>query len=206
MKYYMLLVALFAGCLVSNGEFAKKELKRLGEVEISGIREDTKKNDDRKKIETLEISTFQNNEDTEGFRLNVAVEITDKQKKTYLVEYKGMQPSDFDSEFTGEGFWTLSMPHGDLERVKITAYAVQFGIMDEAANRFIICVEKYDGVKAYDELTTRTTNAFPGTVTLKYWYMFDDPTEGEIESIPSQARAVKSVEGLEVVRLENLDD
>ena len=156
----------------------------------------------------MEISTFQNEDDTEGFRLKLPLRLRISKKKTYLAEYKGRQPTDFDSEFLGEGVWQFLMPHGELERFKITAYAIQFGIMDEAANRFVVCAEEYDDVETYNELTARTTNALPGTVTLKYFYMFEDPTEGEIESIPSRARAIKpkSDEGLEVVRLEELDD
>jgi hypothetical protein len=189
MKAYLLIVIFFANSLISTAELSKDELKRLQDVEIAGTRIDTWKNDDREKFEVLEVNTNQNQDDTTGFRIRLAVELTDNKKNRYLVEFTGNAPEGYDSNYEGEDYWQLRMAYGDLGRPKITGFAVQYGIMDGEA--FIPLAEEFDDVKTFDELTKRTTTPFPNQVRLWHYYMFDDQTEGSMESTPSNVRAFK---------------
>jgi len=197
MKRYVLPVLFFASCLIASGKISKDVLNRLEELgivgqelEIAGVSDDTIKNDDREKIEVLEINTFQNEDDDgEGFRMHVVVELKDKAKNLYIADYTANRPGDMDSEYTGEDYWTLLMPHDDLQQVKITGYAVHFGYMDD--EKFILLAEDYDDVKTLNELVERTTNSFPGKLTMKHYYMYEDIDEGVTESISRKLRKIK---------------
>ncbi len=195
MKIYILLAVFFASHLPSFGELSDKEMKRLRDVEIAGIRIDTWKNKEREKSELLEVNTFQSEDDPDEydmtrFRIRLAVELTDKQKQTYLVQFTGIAPEDFDSEYQGEDYWQLYMAHGDLERLKITGYRVEYGLMD--GDTFVpLAQEEKDSEKMLDGLRQRTTRLFSGKVYLRHYYMYDDSTEGVTESVPRNIRALK---------------
>jgi len=177
--------------LLVCGALSEDDVKELeSSLDIAGVRDDTFKNDDREKFEVLEVNTFRDQDDV-NFKLciRMAVEVTDRQKKTYLAEFTGTSPEDYDSEYEGEDYWLLYMPYGSMDRLKITAFAVQYGVMDEDV--FVPFVGEYDGVKTIEELQQRTTTPFPGKVSLKHYYMYEDSVEGSTESILRTLKAVK---------------
>ena len=101
-------------------------------------------------------------------RLRVAVELTDKKtKQTYLVKKIGKFADLLDileGEYNGEGYWELYMPYGDFDKLKMTAYVVQFGVLDN--NTFVPFLAEFDDVKSYDELIERTAKEFPNSCRL----------------------------------------
>lgn len=177
--------------------FDEDEYKTLEDVEIGGTRIDDYKNrDTKKKYEVLEVNTYQPGYDEviPGFRMHVVAEITDKAKNTYLIDFTAPQPEGLDSEFTGECYWSLYIDHGDLERPKMTAFAVHYGIMDDedgyidGEDRFVVIAEDYDDVDSMEELLERSATPYEGEFYLKFYSMFEDPTEGEMEDIPKTYR------------------
>jgi hypothetical protein len=210
MKRYMLATLFLTACCVLCADAAtnevkrlkelgkeesvglsKDELKKIGEAQIAAIRNGREKSTQTdKKYQTLEVNTLQSQDEMPGFRICVAVELTDKSKKTYLAEFTANQPDGLDSEYVGQDYWKLYLPEGDLEKLKITAYAVQYGFMDE--NTFLIIDEQYDHVKSMDELKSRTTTPLPGSIRLSHYHMYADSTSGgERESTPIDLKAVK---------------
>lgn len=188
MKLNFIIPLLLAGCFSAAGEMDEKELKALKkETEIGGVRSNTIKNKKREKIETLEIETYRNEDFQTGFRIYAVVEVQDKEKNSYLVEFAGNQ-REVDSDFLGEEYWTLEMPWGDFEKLKVTAYAIHYGIMDDDEETFILLAEDYDDVDSMEELKARTTTPFPGKTEMSYYYMYDDETEGADESIPQDVK------------------
>ncbi len=185
------LPVLFAlSCGTAIGELTKDEIHRLEDVEIAGIRVTRMRDDDRNKIEVVEINTFQNEDDDgDGFRMRVVVEITDKEKNRYLVDFTGDRPGGLDSEYTGEDYWTLYIPYGKFSRFAVTGYAVQYGTMND--DQFVVFAEDYDNVETVDELLERSSTPYPETVRLKHYYMYEDEEEGETESISRDVRPVK---------------
>lgn len=182
-------------CLQAFGEFSKEELKQLEDVEIAGVRTDTWKDDDRNRYEVLEINTFQNKDDPldfgmDRFRIRLVVVLTDKQKTNYLVQFAGSPNSGYDSGYQGEDYWKLYIPHGDLERLKISAFVVQYGIMDDDV--FVPLAEKEDNhADILSGLNERTLEYFPGQIYLRHYYMYDDQAQGSTESVPLNVKAVK---------------
>ncbi len=196
MKSYLLLIVLLVSHLPAFGELTEKELKQFkSNLEIGGVRADTWKSEDREKFELLEVNTFQSEDDPlnyemNRFRLRLVVELTDKQGNTYLVKFAGNAPADYDSEYQGEDYWGLYMAHGDLERLKISGYVVQYGLMD--GETFIpLAEDEDDAEEMLERVRNRTTKLFPGKVDLRHYYMFEDSNEGVTESIPVKIRRVK---------------
>ncbi len=190
MKAFLCIVIFFASCLISSGELTAKELKRLSKsVEIAGTRTQTWRNENREKFEILQINTFQDQDDTTGFRIRFVVELTDNKKNRYLVKLTADAPEGYDSEYQGEDYWDLRMAHGEIGRPRVTGFAVQYGIMD--GETFVPLVEEFDDVKTVDELTQRTPTPFPNQVRLWHYYMFEDQLDGSTESTPSNVKVVK---------------
>ncbi len=196
MKKVLFLSVFCASQLLVFGELTDKELKQFkSELEIAGVRADTWKNADRSKSELLEVNTFQSEDDPDNydmsrFRMRLVVELTDTEKNTYLVQYTGNAPEERDSEYQGEDYWKLYMAHGEFERLKISAYIVQFGIMD--GETFVSLAE--DESKSKDMLERvrqRTTVLFPGKVYLRHYYMYNDTGLGSTESTPVNIRRIK---------------
>ena len=196
MKYFLLLAVFFTSHLLAFGELTEKELKQFKrDLEIADVRADTWKDNDRKKFELLEVNTFQNEDDPDTydmsrFRLRLVAELTDKEKNTYLVQFTGNAPEDFDSEYMGEDYWGLYMDHGDFGGLKISGYIVQFGIMD--GETFVPLVEdEKRSEDMLDRVRKRTTVLFPGKVYLRHYYMYVDSNSGPTESTPVNIRPVK---------------
>lgn len=216
MKYISSILALVLGCAAGlyawtnevvwfeqveadDLSFDEDEYKTLKRVDISGTKTDSWKNDDREKYEVLEVQTSQAGfEDVvPGFRIHIVAEIIDKAKNAYLVEWTAQQPDGQDSEYIGEDFWQLYIKHEDLEKPKLNAYAVHYGIMDDedgyidASDRYVVIAAEYDDVDSMEELLARTTNTFSGEVFLKHYYLYDDDDEGETESVPDRPRNIR---------------
>jgi len=194
MNVYLFAAVFLTSCLMSSGELSRDEMKSLRDVEIAGTRTDTWKNDDREKYEVLEVNTFQNEDDPldydmNQFRIRMVVELTNKEKKSFIIHFTGSPSNNYDSEYMGEDYWKLYMAHGDLGRLSITGFAVQYGIMDEET--FVPLGEEFDDVKSFDELSERTTTPFVGKFYLRHYFMYDDSTEGSTESIEENVRAIK---------------
>lgn len=169
--------------------FAKDEFSKIDDAGIDGVKVGKYKNKDRTKDLLVEIGTSQNLDIIPGYRIRIAVEVEDKEKNTYLVSFVANQPEGQPTEYTGQDFWELYMPEGELERPKVTAYAVQYGIMD--GDTFLLIDENNKRVKSMDELIERTQTPFPGSVKLKYYYMYEDPSIGVTQSVRRTLKPVK---------------
>ena len=164
MKYYILLVALCVSCLMATGEGFKDQLKDAGKlVKMTAVRDCTDKKSSGE-YEVLKIEFSSKQEGLGDIYVRVAVEVTDKEKNTHLIEEMRKFPDDFDDKYVGEGYWELEIPYGSFDKLKISAYAVEFALKD--GEEFVPFDADYDDVKTYEELTARTTKSFPNECTL----------------------------------------
>jgi len=138
----------------------------------------------------MEINTFQNEDDQgEGFRIRIVVELTDRLKNSYRVDFTGNHAEVPDTGYTGEDYWRVYIPYGDLQNLKISSYVIQYGFMD--GEEFIVFAEKFDHAKSMDELLARTSTPFPETIRVKNYYMYSDSQGSDLESIMRDVRQVK---------------
>lgn len=182
---------------IASGQLSDAELRAFeSEVEIAGARSTTyRRDEDRKQFERLEINTFQSEDDIDDydmtrFRMRIVAELTDRNKNTYLVRFTGNAPGERDSEYAGEDYWNLLMAHEDLERLKVTAHYVQYGIMN--GSEFVVLAEEKDKVDAMlARVRARTTKVFQGSVYLRHYYLYNDRVLGTTESSPVNVRRIK---------------
>lgn len=195
-KTVLLLTLLFSGMFFASGELTKDELDRFdARLKIGGIRTDRWRSEDREEYELLQVNTLQNQEDPlnydmSRFRIRIAVEVTDRDKNTYLVKFTGNAPESYHADYTGEDTWRLYMAHGDLGRLKITGYAVQYGIMD--GETFVpLAEDEDDASEMLERVRQQETILFSGKVYLRHIHIYDDRSRGDTESVPVNIRPVK---------------
>jgi len=181
MKRYMLLLVFCVSCLMAVGaEISKDDLERLERtVKIGSISDDTLRGDDGEKSEILKFYTYQNEDDAYNFRMRVTLEITDKSKNTYFASLN-RERGAVDVEYTGEDNWQFALPHGELEKPKLTAYAVQYGILNDG--KFIVLAEEFDDVDTQEELTERTTTRADKKLTATHNYSYRDGDDEVVQS------------------------
>jgi hypothetical protein len=169
-----MLVLLFAGALASSGEELSKELVTLKEklsrsVKIGTINSDTIRDNDDKKIEVFKFHTYQDERDKNlNFRVRVTVEMTDKSGQACFAQINREQGS-LHEEYTGEDDWEFQIPHGEMDRPKVTAYVIQYGILEDGM--FIPVAEKLSKTGSAEEITKRTPCRAEFVKTVHYyWY------------------------------------
>ncbi|MDD3276945.1 MAG: hypothetical protein PHP93_07855 [Kiritimatiellales bacterium] len=172
MKYTMLLISFFMSCLISQGELSEKQLKDAKKlVSIDAVRNSVENDTDGTSLLVqVEFSSEKRGLNEVLFR--VAIELTDREKKTYLLAALSKKIGILSETYLGEGYWELKIPYGDMGRLKVTGYAAEFGLMD--GEKFVPFDGKYKTVKTYEELTGRTTTPFPVGIKLAPHFENDD--------------------------------
>ena len=179
MKKMMLSVMLVAGCLAAFGEIDEKEMKRLKRyVRVDSVNDSTFRNKDREKIAILKFNTSQDERDKEGYRVRVTVELTDKSKDSYYAQLMRNQ-AEVSSEYLGQDRWEFHVPHGELERPKVSAYVVEYGLMDEET--FVPLAVEMDDVDSAEELIERCKARIDKGVKMKHGYLYRDDANGTQE-------------------------
>jgi len=184
MKQTILLIVFFLSCLGAVGaEISEKELKKLGKsVNISSVVDSTIKNEDREKVEVVKIYTYQRRKDETvdfNYRIRVTVELTDREKNTYFAQVARRQGS-VHTDYLGKDEWEIQIPHGDMERPKVTAYAIQYGIVN--GGEFIVLAEEFDDVDTLEELTERTTTRIDEVKAIEHYYWYTDRDDEDVRS------------------------
>jgi hypothetical protein len=178
MKYLFSLLALLSVCIPLCGEELSPETLQLKEklsksVKIGTIGIDTLRDSDDRKIEIFKFHTYQDERDKDlNFRVRVTIEMTDKAGQTCFAQLNREQGSVHE-DYTGEDDWEFQISHGDLDKPKVSAYVVQYGILENGT--FIPVSEKLWKVDSVDEITKRTSCRTEFAKPLhSYWYRNTD--------------------------------
>ena len=191
MKYGLFLVAVFMCCVTTwGGALSEDELERLERhVKIDLVSDSVVRDDDRNKLFLVKCFTIQEEDSEYDYRFRVTVEFSDKDKNRYFAQVMAKQ-SRLDEEYIGEDAWEFRMLQGeDLERPKITAYAVQYGILYEG--EFIPLSEKFDDVDTLEELTERSATPFGQKARLRHQFRYHESPDESSEILWSYWRTVE---------------
>jgi hypothetical protein len=174
MKRCVFLLIILAGWFLSfGGELpaALTEMKEEldGRIKIGSINDDTIRDDDDQKIEVFKFHTYQDERNMLDYRMRVTIELTSKSGETRFAQLLSPQ-RPVPPEYTGESDWEFQLPHGDLEKAKLTAYAVQYGFFKDGV--FVPVAEEFDDVDSAEEITERTTTRLNGLRLTgnSHWY------------------------------------
>ncbi len=166
MKYFLTALILSACCFISTAAelpapLVEKMESLEGRIKIGTVSDNTIRNDDGGKVESLKFHTNQDERDKLHYQIRVTIELTDNRGKgdRYFAQISERAKS-YPLEFTGEIDWEFQLPHGDLEKPKMTAYAVEYGFFEDGV--FVPVAEELDDVDSADEITDRTTTRLEG--------------------------------------------
>lgn len=128
----------------------KKQLS-LGSIVRTDFRDEK-----NQKFEQIKVITEQSEDDPFTGTMRFTVEITDKAGETrwgQITRAQAKRPAEYD----GKDEWTFEFPHGELDKPKITAYALEYGW--ETNKVFTPVVQKFDNVESAAEITARNKDA-----------------------------------------------
>jgi len=181
MKYYTMLFAFCLSCFTSFGaelpdELAELKEARKGKVKIGGVIDDTVRGDDDEKFEVLKFYTSQYEDDELVYRVRVTMEITDKDDNIYFARLAREQ-GPLHPDYIGEDRWAFQVPHGDLKRPKLTAYAIQYGFFKDGI--LVPLAEEFDDVDSVDEIMERAEAGRLDMQITLHTYQFRNEGAGE---------------------------
>jgi hypothetical protein len=143
----------FGGELPENPEEIKEQLKN--KVKIRTVTDDTIRNENDEKSECLKFYTQRDPYCDVVFKLRVTVELTDKEGRTYSA--RCIERHNGSGEwFTGDEEWEFQIPHGNLQKPKLTAYAIQSGLLRDG--EFIPIAESLYKADAAEEILERAVS------------------------------------------------
>jgi hypothetical protein len=186
MKRYVASLCVIGATLVSFGAELSGDLLKLQEdlssrTKIGTVNDSTFRDND-KKFEVLKFTTNQDPRKKDlNFRVRVTVELTDKAENTCWAQINREQ-GPVDVEYTGEDVWEFHVPHGEMEKPKVTAYAVQYGILKDGV--FVPVAEKFSKVDTVEEITSKSANRVEFTKTLHY-YRYINSEDETVSSSPN---------------------
>jgi hypothetical protein len=178
-------MVVLAGCFVAAGALTSDEIEDLKKkVKIGSVSDDEMEEDD---VEYMQVKFYtiqdEDSADEHAFYVKVTVELTDKKTKTVCYAQFARMQGAVDTEYTGEDNWEFVVPFGDLEKPKITAYAVQYGVIED--KEFIVLAEQMDDVDTVEELTTRTPTRTTEKPRILHQYSYRDIGSEDEEIIQS---------------------
>lgn len=104
------------------------------------------------KNERVKLVTEQDEDNPFVGTLRFTVEVTDKSGEVRWGQVSRAQ-SKHPPEYEGKDEWTFEFPHGELDKPKITAYALEYGW--ETNKVFTPVVQKFDNAESAGEITDR---------------------------------------------------
>ena len=200
MKPYLLCIIFCLSCFVAVGaELSEKRLEEMGKnIKIGSVKSDSTRRKNGEKIEVFMFSTYQSENDKYNFQVRVTIELTEKKSKekylAQLVQSQGaVHLKDTGNEYTGDDNWRFELLKGGLDRPKVTAYAIQYGVL--SGEKFVILAEEFDDVDSLAELLERTPTFVKETPVIKHQYAYLEPEDVEVDDSEDGAYSVEDSEG-----------
>lgn len=129
---------------------ALKKMLSMGSIVKSDFR-----NDKDEKFERIKVTTEQEKDDPFLGAVRLTVEMTDKSDQTVYGQ-KVQAQAKHPSEYQGKDEWTFEIPHGALDKPKITAYALEYGW--ETNKVFTPVVQEFYKAESAEEILARSTD------------------------------------------------
>lgn len=170
---WILCTVLFSS-VVFAAELGEDELERLQtKTRVGGVSDVEVDNELGEEITQIKFYSYQDQDTEYTYRVRLTVEIEDKEDNLYFAQYARLQGS-VNEEYTGEDNWEFDIDTSMLERPKVTAYAVEYGVLIDG--EFIVLDLQVDDVDTPEEILERATERLSG-VEARHRYNYDDGDE-----------------------------
>jgi hypothetical protein len=166
------------------GNLPADELERLQQtVKIDTIRDETFRDENRNESIILKFNTSQYEMDKESFYLRVTVEIKANGNLVYDQQMRQRKKIP-NTEYIGQDRWEFHIPYGDYTMPRITAYVIEYGVMDD--EKFLPVAVETSKAETPDEIIKRCSSRIEQNTQLKHAYIYlNDTGDNDDEEIES---------------------
>ena len=182
MKAFALIAVYILSCTAIFGNLPSDELERLQQtVKIDTIRDENYRDDDRKEFRILKFNTSQYEMDKQDFHIRVTVEMKANGKLVYAQQLR-QRKEITNTEYIGQDRWEFHIPFGDYAMPRITAYVIEYGIMDEG--KFLPVAIETKNADTADDIVKRSSFPIEQNTLLKHAYIYlnNGDDDDEVES------------------------
>jgi hypothetical protein len=170
---------------VAVGELSQSDLERLQRtVSIDSVRTESYRDNNRNEFKVLKFNTSQYESEKIRFYIRVTVEMKANGNLVYAQQIR--RKGDItNTEYIGQDRWEFYIPLGEYSSSRITAYVIEYGIMDN--ERFISVATATSRVKSREEIIERCQVQIEDNVELKHAYVYrDESLEEEEDELQSE--------------------
>ncbi|MDH3346317.1 MAG: hypothetical protein OEL75_03955, partial [Kiritimatiellaceae bacterium] len=133
-------------------ELQKKCKQYNGRIKVWGVADSDYENDNDEDIFVLKFQSRQDPNDSDlKYKMRVTVQLTDKKTKEVVYAQTSHNPRSVGPDYAGYTEWAFEIPFGNLKKPKLTAYAIEFGFIEDS--HFVPVGVDYDDVECAEEIT-----------------------------------------------------
>lgn len=177
-RWYTLLMMFLAGSLVAGAALTEDDMDILNDyVNLAAVNDDDYEDEMENEYVMLTFRTSQKDDLKYKFVAKVFVEMEDKKTKTSCHAQAVKVKPGTGPDYNGTDRWRVLIPYGEMKRPKVSAYVVQYGVMD--GGKFVLVTEDMDDVDSVDELLERTSEEVK---VFSFQVESDSDVDGEIRT------------------------
>jgi len=177
MKPFVFFAVYILSCTAAFSNLSGEELERLQRtVKIDTIRDEIYRDDDRNEYTLFKFNTSQYEMDKDDFHIRVTLEIKANGKLVYAQQLR-QRRNITSTEYIGQDRWEFHIPHGESAMPRITAYVIEYGIMDEGT--FIPVAIETMNAETADEIVKRCSSGIEENTRLKHAYIYLNDVEDD---------------------------
>jgi len=152
-----LAVLILAGGLFAQTDDIEAKVKALKkELTLGAVVKSDFRDDKDQKFERYKLTTEQEKDDPFLGAVRFTVEMTDKAGQV-ICGQKVQPQAKHPAEYAGRDEWTFDVPHGALDKPKITAYALEYGW--ETNKVFTPVEQEFYKVESAEEILARNKDS-----------------------------------------------
>lgn len=149
----LLTLGLCAAAAEVSEEVEKLQNEYKGRMKVWAVEEDEYEAPNGKEFLVLKFESRQDIRDTDlNYEMHVTVQLTDKKTKTVTFAKAVDVPGAITdiNRYADHTAWEYRIPFGNMQKPKLTAYAIEFGFLKEG--EFIPIAAEYDKVESAEEI------------------------------------------------------
>jgi len=160
MKRLLSILILFSIFFSATAADLPDDLKELqkeykGQIKIWGVNDDDFEDEDDNEFFVLTFQSCQDERKPDlNYLMRVTVQLTDKKtgSTVFAQTKKKPRPVPLDGKYANSTKWGFQVPFGEMKKPKLTAYAIEFGIMKDGT--FVPVGFEYDEVESAEQIMT----------------------------------------------------
>jgi hypothetical protein len=153
---FLAVSVLASGLFAQEATDIEAQVKKLKkQLSMGSVVKNDFRDEKDQKWERIKVTTEQEKDSPFMGAMRFTVEMTDKEGKT-ICGQKVQPQAKHPAEYAGRDEWTFDFPHGDLDKPKITAYALEYGW--ETNKVFTPVIQEFNKSESAGEILARNND------------------------------------------------